>query len=221
MDQYHRRRTAYALRLMGSLIGALMLCIAAVHLWPSNQEKAVRLVETKKQAVLTLETVMPTRQNVAPALPPPPVVQAPPVEVPDPVVLAKEPIDLSMPVGKKDKYLKGQGLAPKNSRQAPGQAPKPVRFVEPVYPQKAQENKVRARIVVEVLVGKKGQVKGQQVVQRLLLDKEGKPKGKVDHLGYGLEEAALTAVSSWRFKPGRQEGRPVEAYARVVFSFGI
>jgi protein TonB len=35
----------------------------------------------------------------------------------------------------------------------------------------------------------------------------------------GFEEAAIEAVGQWRYKPGVQDGRPVDVYFTIVVEF--
>jgi TonB family protein len=59
------------------------------------------------------------------------------------------------------------------------------------------------------------------VVLSLVVDEEGRPRDLrvVESLGHGLDEAAVTAVSGWKFRPVLLNGRaePVPATVSVDF----
>lgn len=116
---------------------------------------------------------------------------------------------------------KGTGTGPE--KQPPARIsirmPHPVRFVEPEYPREAHRRRIYAEVGVEVTVDEQGHVIASHVVKRTLLDKKGRPKEEVVSIGYGIEEAALAAVSRWQFVPGRRNDVPFEASTTVTIRF--
>ncbi|MFV1981585.1 MAG: energy transducer TonB [Rhodothermia bacterium] len=40
-------------------------------------------------------------------------------------------------------------------------------------------------------------------------------------VGFGVEEAALSAADRWRFRPARHGGRVVQTYYTLTFRFGV
>jgi protein TonB len=58
-------------------------------------------------------------------------------------------------------------------------------------------------VLVEVLVGPDGRVRAASVTS-------GSP---------GFDDVALTAARGWSFRPARRNGRPVAAFAYLVFGF--
>jgi TonB family protein len=40
-------------------------------------------------------------------------------------------------------------------------------------------------------------------------------------LGHGLDEAAIKAVRSWRFKPAMKDGRPVTVQINIEINFRL
>ena len=59
------------------------------------------------------------------------------------------------------------------------------------------------------------------VLLRLVVDERGRPTeiAVLSPLGYGLDEAAIDAVSHWRFQPGTKDGKPVKVQAQVEVAF--
>jgi len=43
----------------------------------------------------------------------------------------------------------------------------------------------------------------------------------VKPLGYGLDEAAIEAVSQWRYKPAMEDGRPVATRYNATINFRL
>jgi protein TonB len=62
-----------------------------------------------------------------------------------------------------------------------------------------------------------------QVVLRMVVDTDGKARdiSLVEGLGFGLDEAALEAVTEWRFKPATRGGVPVAAPLIIRVSFRL
>jgi protein TonB len=72
------------------------------------------------------------------------------------------------------------------------------------YPREAREKKVQGAVVMEILIDAQG------VVREAIL---------VSGPGAGLDEAALEAVRSFRFRPARIEERPVAVRIRYAYRF--
>lgn len=83
--------------------------------------------------------------------------------------------------------------------------PQIINRTEPVYPYRARQKKINGIVVVKFLVTKDGRVEQASVVQS-------NPSGVFD-------EAALLAVSSWRFRPGMLENEPVATWISMPISF--
>ncbi len=70
------------------------------------------------------------------------------------------------------------------------------------YPEKALENKIEGRVVLQFIVDKNGDVQNPKIIRGI---------------GYGCDEEALRAVKEAKFHPGVQRGEPVD----VQFSLPI
>jgi TonB family protein len=85
-------------------------------------------------------------------------------------------------------------------------APVRVYAPDPHYPEEARHARVQGVVILQTIIDKVGNVTDVRVL-----------KG----LPSGLTEAAVEAVSSWRFKPAMLEGEPVAVYYLVTVSFSV
>jgi protein TonB len=74
----------------------------------------------------------------------------------------------------------------------------------PVYPETARKVRRVGTVVVEAIIDIDGSVRDVQLL-----------KG----LGYGCDEAAVSAVQRWRFRPAMLDGRAVPVYYRLSVRF--
>jgi TonB family protein len=82
--------------------------------------------------------------------------------------------------------------------------PEILHKVEAEYTQQAQAAHYSGAVRVTVIVGKNG------LPLAFSFDKP---------TGYGLDQAAIDAVSHWRFKPGTRNGEPVAILTHIEVSF--
>ena len=85
-------------------------------------------------------------------------------------------------------------------------APAVLQRVEPQMPQEAKDAGVDGEVILTTVIDASG-IPTQIVVT----------KG----LGHGLDEAAASAVSQWRFKPGMKDGVAVSVKATIAVKFKI
>jgi len=85
-------------------------------------------------------------------------------------------------------------------------APVRVHSPDPHYPEEARHARVQGVVILQTIIDKVGNVTDVRVL-----------KG----LPSGLTEAAVEAVSSWRFRPATLEGKPVAVYYLVTVSFSV
>lgn len=169
-----------------------------------------------------MEEVQTTEQALR--VPPPP---APPIPIFLPDEAVPDPVDLDLSDAFFTEDFSGldallaDGLpeAESDARVGPTLGPRTLRFVEPEYTNEARRSRIRAELVVEVLVDENGRVRETRIVERFLFDQDA--KRPVDVLGYGLEEAALSAAERWIFRPAMRDGEPVTSYTTLTFSFGV
>ena len=141
------------------------------------------------------------------------------VPVPDPTPEDPEPLvrddqavevsDLEFPeVGDSVVVPEGPAGPAIGPMQISGNVLAPVRIhsPDPHYPEEARHARVQGVVILQTVIDKLGNVTDVRVL-----------KG----LPSGLTEAAVAAVSSWRFKPATLEGEPVAVYYLVTVSFSV
>jgi TonB family protein len=82
----------------------------------------------------------------------------------------------------------------------------PTERNEPEYTQEAWDEGIQGTVVLLVDVGENGAIGEIRTRQGL---------------GYGLDEKAIEAVRSWRFKPATDDGRPIKGAAWVQLRFAL
>jgi protein TonB len=215
----------YRTRMLSCIAASLLTVVAAVHLWPRtgpNSDLDGGYFGDPGERI-QLEEIVPTRHAAAaPAPPAPPI----PIIVPDSYVLEEPDLEfaddpLSLDEAGPDPVSGSEGQEAARAAGGPTIGPKTVRFVEPEYTREARRRRIRAELVVRVLVDERGRVAEATIVERFLLDGDGISRTPVGALGYGLEEAALSAADRWMFRPARRNGEPVSSQTELTFTFGV
>ena len=85
-------------------------------------------------------------------------------------------------------------------------SPKLLYKQEPTYPPDASRAGIQGNVLLQIVIDEQGVPQNIEVLSPL---------------GYGLDESAIQAVSTWRFKPGEKDGRPVKVMATVETSFRV
>lgn len=218
-------RSLHTIRVMAGLAASLLLLGAVVNLWPlpGDDDPADIIYNTRRPETIQMEEIVQTTQR---RQAPPPPAPLPPLIVPNDQIIEEDPLDFT------DAFLaiEEPGIDKDFSPGLPEGAtttarvdtdPKPVRISLPEYTKEAKKKKIRAEIVFEMLIDKKGRVQESKIVERFLLGKdEDDPKQPVDQLGYGIEEALHAAAARWLFRPARKNGVAVSSYHRVTLSIG-
>jgi periplasmic protein TonB len=220
-----KKRAAYATRMGACVAFSLILMILAVRYWPAPFEVNRDMVfDARGQDFIQMEEILPTQQNQSRPPPPAPLT---PVIVPDDTVLDEIEIDLTDELVTADtgaddlQEEEGTATPVAGGSTRPDSGPRAFLIVEPEFPREAERNQIRAEVVVEVLVNARGIVESAQVVERFLLNGENSQRESVGLLGYGLEEAALTAALGWKFRPALADGKTVSSLYQLTLSFGV
>ncbi len=85
-------------------------------------------------------------------------------------------------------------------------APVVIEKTAPSYTEEGRKAKHQGRVVLRTVIDEQGLVKDVEVI-------EGQP--------YGLSEAAMATVRTWRFHPALHEGKPVAVYYLLTINFRL
>jgi TonB family protein len=85
-------------------------------------------------------------------------------------------------------------------------APELVSKVDPQYSEEARLANINGTVRISLVVGEDGEARNVHALTSP---------------GLGLDEAAIAAVSKWRFKPGLKDGTPVPVSVDVEVSFRL
>ena len=212
-------------RALASTVVSLFIVLACFRWWPLPGEVRPADIDydIRGQEVITMEEIVQTRQEKKKPPPPAPV---PPVVVPDDVILDDIVLDFQdeflavEEIGEDVEETDGVSVGTNLSFRADS-GPRPVRIVEPEYTIEARRRKIRAEVVIEVLVDERGSVSEVKIIRRFLLNKDATEREAVASVGYGLEEAAKAAASQYMFRPAREGGIAVRSFTTLTFSFGV
>ncbi|HET7226392.1 MAG TPA: energy transducer TonB [Candidatus Eisenbacteria bacterium] len=83
--------------------------------------------------------------------------------------------------------------------------PEAILKVPPQYPQAARADGIQGTVIVQALVGRDGHVQDTRIA----------------HSIPGLDEAALTCVRKWEFKPARSKGQPISVWVTIPVKFTL
>ena len=89
-----------------------------------------------------------------------------------------------------------------------GEVSRPVKVSgpEPRYSEIARRARIQGVVVIRAIIDKTGSVVDIRVV---------------DGLGFGLDEATVSAVERWRFEPARRRGEPVDVVLDLRVEFNL
>jgi len=164
--------------------------------------------------VYVLETYHPPNPVDKPPLPQPQRVRVP---IPDPTPEEPEPVRELEPVAEQPPLPPAEVVfelpaPPPREEEGPIRVggrisePRKIHHVEPVYPEVARRAGVQGTVILEVVVGRDGNVKDIRVLRSAPM---------------GLTEAAVAAVRQWRFEPSTLGGQPVEVVMSVTVRFTL
>ncbi|MDZ7659165.1 hypothetical protein [Fodinibius sp.] len=215
--------SGYRIRVLTAIAVIELFAIAIFNLWPvSKSTSSGQQIDFSEDAI-ALEDVVRTEQQNSP--PPPPKPQVP---IPEPTdeVIEEDPIVLDdLNVSEYSDSLSVEMIGSEGDADepvsSPQVAPQVIHIVEPTVPDAAKKADIKAEIWVNFLVDTEGKVEEASITEIVLYDQESGEKRKVDRINYGLTEATLTAALQWRFRPARNNGKPVKAYSRQIFTYGF
>ncbi len=211
----------YYQRVMGALVLVLGMAVALVRWWPAGTgTDSPSLFRDRPSAPIQIREIQPTSQ--AQEKSPPPPAPLPPVVVPNEVLVKEELTfgegELQVDDPDDDEKLQ-DGTSQVTAARQPDTEARLLKNVQPDYPLDAQKEQVRARIKVEVQVSETGAVQSASITERWRLYEDGSAR-PVQDLGYGLDQAALTAAQRSLFRPAESQGTPVATRTILTFTFG-
>lgn len=218
------RESRYRIRFMSSVILAEIIAICFFNFWPVPENAGNENIPTDfSDDVIAIEDAVITRQESRP--PPPPKPQIP-IPVPNDEVIEEKPIKLdeinfSKYADSLSTSLTGSQGDSDKPVSNPQKSPSIIRIVEPTVPEAAQKAKIKAEIWVSFLVDKQGKVEEASISQIKLYNRETGEVRNVNTINYGLTEATLNAALQWKFRPATEDGKPVKAYTKHIFTFGF
>ena len=195
-----------------SLIVSLSILILAFKYFPKFN-KEVGKIDAPQELIMT-EDVEATKQETAPPPPPkPPIpIEAPTDDVLDDVEIESTELDVEADVA-------APPPPPKEEKEeeepvffvAVEQMPEPIGGIAAiqkkiVYPEIAKRAGVQGRVYVKAYVDENGKVTKVELIRGI---------------GAGCDEAAMKAVQSVMFKPGKQRGKPVKVQVTVPVLFKL
>lgn len=213
-QRYRSYRYRYLVRLQTGFVGALALLIGVFHL--PLQAPDVREIQPAEQIIVTLDEVIPTRQEIEL---PPPRPQIPIVVADDEILEADDLIiDALLDI---DEPLAMGPPPPVDEPEEEEEEDEIFRVVEDMpeiiggmkqllqditYPQLAIRAGLEGIVVVKVVIDKEG-IPSQPTV--------------VKSVAESLDEAATLAVMKQRFTPALQRKRPVRVSMNIPVTFRI
>ncbi len=195
-----------------SLIVSLTMLIVAFKFFPKFEQDVIG-IDAPQELIMT-EDVEATKQETAPPPPPkPPIpIEAPTDDVLDDVEIESTELDMEAEVA-------APPPPPKKEEEevepvffvAVEQMPEPIGGIAAiqkkiVYPEIAKRAGVQGRVYVKAYVDESGKVSKVELIRGI---------------GAGCDEAAMKAVNSVMFKPGKQRGKSVKVQVTVPVLFKL
>ena len=213
----------YRVRILSAIVVVQISVILLFQFWPTNITSDPNGAVDFSEEAIALEDIVRTEQQNSP--PPPPKPQTP---IPEPTeeIIEEDLIILeNLNVSKYSDSLSiemigsdGEADEPVSSPQVP---PQVIHIVEPTVPDAAKRENVKAEIWVNLLVDTNGRVEEASINEIIVYDQELGEKRSVQSINYGLTEATLDAALQWKFRPAQNNGNPVKAYSRQIFTYGF
>ncbi|MCB0717276.1 MAG: energy transducer TonB [Bacteroidetes bacterium] len=207
-------KSGYRVVTLVGMVLSLLLLIALTNA-PLRASEPDPIIMTN-QEVVQIEEIQQTKQQETPPPPPKPPV---PVEVPNDEILENDELDLDASLDIDEPIA---DLPPPPPAEEP-EEPEPAFFVvveDPPeliggmealhkkinYPPIAKKAGVEGRVTVQFIVNEQGNVQDAVVLRGI---------------GAGCDEEALRAITSMKFKPGKQRGKPVKVKMSLPVMFKL
>ncbi|MEL7834475.1 hypothetical protein [Fodinibius sp. Rm-B-1B1-1] len=213
----------YRIRILSSIVIVEIIAILLFQFWPAPQESdSPRQIDFSEDAI-ALEDIVQTEQQNRPPSPPKPQV---PIPEPTDEIIEEDIIELdNLNISEYSDSLSVAVVGSDGDEDEPVSSPQVrpqvVHIVEPTVPDAAQKANIKAEIWVTLLVDTNGRVEEATINEIILYDQQSGEKRTVQGINYGLTESTINAALQWQFRPARNNGDPVKAYSRQVFTYGF
>jgi len=194
-----------------SLIVSLILLISAFKFFPKFKKEVVKM--DAAQELILVEDVEQTKQEATPPPPPkPPIpIEAPTDDVLEDIEIMETELDVDAVVEAPPPPLEEEEEAEPVFFVAVEEMPTPIGGImgiqkKIVYPEIAKRAGVQGRVFVKAYVDEVGIVSKVELIRGI---------------GAGCDEAAMDAVYSTKFNPGKQRGKPVKVQVTVPVLFKL
>lgn len=194
-----------------SLIISLTILIVAFKFFPKFEQEVIEI--DAPQELIENVDVEATKQESAPPPPPkPPIpIEAPTDDVLEDVEIEATDLDVDAEVAAPPPPPKVEDDAEPVFFVAVEQMPEPIGGIgaiqsKIVYPEIAKRAGVQGRVYVKAYVDEAGRVTKVELIRGI---------------GAGCDEAAMEAVNSVMFSPGKQRGKPVKVQVTVPVLFKL
>lgn len=219
-----RKESYYKIRILSCVVLVEIIAIAIINFWPVQEGggTSYRDVSYADEDIM-FEEVQITRQESRPPPPPKPRV---PVPVPNDQVIEEEIPDLDNLNISEDFDPMSEGIVGEEGDSDrvvtnPQSGPSVIRIVEPTTPDEAKKANIQVEVWVTFLVDQEGRVEEANISQIRLYNGAEDEFETVQTIGYGITESTLKAALQWKFRPATDNGQPVKAYTRHIFTYGF
>lgn len=192
----------------------IILLIALAQRNAPRNERIVVVPYRELQAPPSLQQTPPTVSVAAPAAQPTAGIPLPTEdeEVQEEQTIATQE-ELSQAIGAGETGTGDSLVIAPPSDELPGfgeyvyveELPEAITRISPEYPDIARQSNMEGTVVVQALVGKDGKVKDTRVVRSVPV----------------LDDAAVSAVKRWVFKPALSNNKPVAVWVAVPVKFSL
>jgi TonB family protein len=117
----------------------------------------------------------------------------------------RESILVNAPVATLGKPLQTPPITPPAIAATGMIEPRKIHHVMPIYPESARLGGVMGIVVIDAIIDRHGNVTDARVIQSVPL----------------LDDAALTAVQQWKYRPTRVDGAAVPSATTITVTFGL
>lgn len=212
--------------MLAAIIAAQLITLGIIKFWPTQATPNRPFKESDfSEEVVRLEDAIITRQT---SMPPPPPKPTAPIPEPTDEIIEEELTELdNIQFSEHADSLSNATIGEQGEDEgpiagSPQQPPRVIRIVEPTTPARAQQANVKAELTVDFLVDTEGTVEEASISEiRLYENPESQNYQIMETIGYGITEVTLTAALQWKFQPARDDGQPVRAYSKQIFTFGF